>query len=727
VTLQVPTLQIADIDLPPQVERLRELAYDLWWSFNAKASRLFAWIDPEHWRRYHNPVELLINVDPSKWAGLLSDPEFLEACQQAFESLDASRSSRKFMDDQPGLLPGPVAYFSMEFGLHESLGMYSGGLGVLAGDHCKAASDLGLPLFGVGLLYRSGYFRQTVDIDGFQQHIYPDYDFARLPVQPVQSPNGGPLTVPVDLPGRVVHALVWVARVGGVHVFFLDTDIPLNDPSDKAITGLLYVRGREMRLAQEIVLGVGGVRAIRALGIQPAVWHMNEGHVATLTLERIRERVMRGESFHDACASVRRNTVFTTHTPVPAGNEVFDLDLVRRHLEPWSRDTGVPADEVTSLGVQDGQFNMTTFAIRLAASTNGVSELHGQVSSGMWKHLYPKETASPIFAITNGVHTETWIGPEMRAYLARELDADWGSLLLNPEAWGKLHEASDEGLVAARRAQKERLVRYVRERVRRQAAREGSGPSELRRIETLLDPSALTIGFARRFATYKRAVLLLQDFDRARALLLDPRRPVQLIFAGKAHPADRAGQEYIRQLAVLSRGELAGRIVFLEDYDIDMARMLVQGVDVWLNTPRKPQEASGTSGQKAAINGALNLSIADGWWAEGFNGENGFLIDGGEATLQEPVPGEGPEDPATALSQAYAKMEETQDQLDSQALYRELETRVIPFFFGGSTPGTSAEWTRMMKASIATIAPRFSARRMARDYALRVYGPAARN
>lgn len=725
MTLPLSTLQIADIDLPPEVERLRDLAYDLWWSFNPKASRLFAWIDPEHWRRYHNPVELLINVDPHTWVALLKDPEFLEAYRQAIESLDASRSAHRFMDDAPGFLPGPVAYFSMEFGLHESLGMYSGGLGVLAGDHCKAAADLGVPLFGVGLLYRSGYFRQTVDADGFQQHIYPDYDFARLPVRPVQAPGGGPLTVPVDLPGRVVHALVWVARVGGVQVFFLDTDIPLNDPADRAITGLLYVRGREMRLAQEIVLGVGGVRAIRALGIKPAVWHMNEGHVAMLTLERVRERVMRGEDFQDACAAVRKNTVFTTHTPVPAGNEVFSMDLVKQHLEPWSRDTGVPADEVTAMGAHEGMFNLTTLSIRLSSSTNGVSELHGRVSSDMWRHLWPKDADAPIFAITNGVHTETWIGPEMRTYLARELDADWGSLLLDPSAWDRLRQAPDDGLLSARRAQKERLVRYVRERVRKQSAREGYGPADLRRLETLLDPTALTIGFARRFATYKRAVLLLRDPDRAKALLLDPQRPVQLIFAGKAHPADRAGQDYIRQLAALSRGELAGRIVFLEDYDIAMARILVQGVDVWLNTPRKPLEASGTSGQKAAINGALNLSIADGWWAEGFSGDNGFLIDGGDAETVATDAGEDGAEKAPTVD--TAGLEERQDDLDAQALYRELETRVIPFFYGGRTPGSSPEWVRMMKESIATIAPRFSARRMVRDYAVRVYGPAARN
>lgn len=724
MTLNIPTLEIADIDLPEELLRLRDLAYDLWWSFNPKASRLFTWIDPEHWRRYHNPVELLINVDPNKWRELVKDPEFLQAYAQAIASLDASRTARRYMDDQPGVLSGAVAYFSMEFGLHESLGMYSGGLGVLAGDHCKAASDLGLPLFGMGLLYRSGYFRQTVDADGFQQHIYPDYDFARLPVRPVQAASGGPLVVPIDLPGRLVQAMVWVARVSGVHVFFLDTDISLNDPADRPITGLLYVRGREMRLAQEMVLGVGGVRAIRAMGLQPSVWHMNEGHVAMLTVERLRERLARGDEFTEACASIRKSTVFTTHTPVPAGNEVFSIDLVRQFLEPWASETGVATDEIVALGAHDGVFNLTALSIRLSASTNGVSELHGQVSSNMWRHLWPKGEPSPIFAVTNGVHTETWIGPEMRAYLARELDADWASLLLDPEAWKKLFQASDEGLLVARRAQKQRLIRFVRERALKQAAREGSGPSDLRRLETLLDPAALTIGFARRFATYKRAVLLLQDIERARALLMNPARPIQLIFAGKAHPADREGQEYIRKLTVLSRGEFSGKVVFLEDYDIAMGRMLVQGVDVWLNTPRKPLEASGTSGQKAAINGALNLSIADGWWAEGFSGENGFTIEGGEPALPANETN-GSEDPASAAL-AQVRREEAQDQLDALALYRELETRVVPYFFEGGSPGASPEWLRMMKASIASIAPRFSARRMVRDYLVKVYGPASR-
>jgi starch phosphorylase len=746
--MRIETLPIADIELPAATHRLRELAYDLWWSYNPRASRLFAWIDPEHWRRYHNPVELLINVDPHKWNGLLADPDFVLAYGEAIRSLDEARAAKRYHERRGSPLAGPVAYFSMEFGLHESLGVYSGGLGVLAGDHCKAASDLGVPLVGVGLLYRSGYFRQTVDIDGFQQHIYPDYDFARLPVQPARAPAGGPLTVPIDLPGRVVHALVWVARVGGVQVIFLDTDIPLNEPADRPITGILYVRGREMRLAQELVLGVGGVRALRALGIRPAVWHMNEGHVAMLALERVRERLVRGESFGDASHAVSRSTVFTTHTPVPAGNEVFSLDLVKRHLEPFSRDTGIPAEHVLGLGAHEGHFNLTVFSIRLSASTNGVSALHGEVSSNLWRHLWPDGRRAPISAITNGVHTETWAGPEIRAFFTRFVDERWEDRLLDEALWNRARDAPDGELVSAHRAQKERLVRVVRERLRKQWSREGSGPTDLRRIETLLDPSALIIGFARRFATYKRATLLLSDKERLRALLGDRERPVQLIFAGKAHPADRAGQEYIRELASLATGEFHGRVFFLEDYDIDLARMLVQGVDVWLNTPRRPQEASGTSGQKAALNGALNLSIADGWWAEAYDGENGFIIgrretarfdgpldgaNGGAAgengdVSKSPPPAAGHEATTTGIADdapAPIDPDQAQDVLDATSLYDTLEEQVVARYFENGARGDGPSWVRHMKASIATITPRFSARRMVRDYLERIYVPVA--
>ena len=702
--MNIRTLQIADIELPADVERLRDLAYDMWWSWSPAATRLFAWIDPEHWRRYHNPVQLLINVEPAHWMRLLSDPEFRRAFDLVIQDLDAYRARPRWFEQASQALPGAVAYFSMEFGIHESLGTYSGGLGVLSGDHCKAASDLGVPLVGVGLLYRSGYFRQTVDADGFQQHIYPNYDFARLPILPVQAPNGGVLTVPIDLPGRVVQAAVWKAQVGRVPVLMLDTDIPLNDPADRPITGVLYVRGREMRLCQEIVLGVGGVRALHALGIHPSVWHMNEGHVAFLGLERVRERVRAGDSLDEGLRAVSRNTVFTTHTPVPAGNEAFDKGLVRRYLDFLVREIGCEPDQLLSLGTDNGNFNMTVLAIRLSSSTNGVSKLHGAVSSAMWRHLWPGEPAEPVGAVTNGVHTPSWLGPEMRALYVSALGPDWEAHLLDPEPWKKIHEVPDEDLWAAHRGQKERLVRFVRERVRQQSARHGFSPDELRQIEGLLDPHALTIGFARRFATYKRAVLILSDMERLRALLSDAARPLQFLFAGKAHPADREGQEAIRRLVVLTQGEFRGKIVFLEDYDIEMGRMLVQGCDVWLNTPRRPHEASGTSGEKVPINGGVNVSILDGWWVEGYRGDNGWAIGDGEVDQGD--------------SQA-------QDAKDAESLYRVLETEVVPRFFDRDPKGLPRPWIATMKNSIESVVAPFSAHRMVRDYVIGSYLPAA--
>jgi starch phosphorylase len=700
--MNIPTLQVADIVLPPEVERLRDLAYDLWWSWTPAATRLFTWIDPDHWRRYHNPVQLLINVEPHHWERLLADPEFRRAYDGVVDALDAYRARTRWFEQAGHSLPGPIAYFSMEFGINESLGVYSGGLGVLAGDHCKAASDLGVPLVGVGLLYRSGYFRQTVDFDGFQQHIYPDYDFARLPVLPVESPGGGVLTVPVDLPGRVVQAAVWKAQVGRVPVLMLDTDIPLNDPADRPITGILYVRGREMRLCQEIVLGMGGVRALRALGIWPSVYHMNEGHVAFLGLERARERVSRGDGLTEALKDLALNAVFTTHTPVPAGNETFDRDLVAKYLEPWTQEVGCDVEAGLSLGMEGGSFNLTVLAIRTSSSVNGVSRLHGDVSSSMWRHLWPDRPERPVTHVTNGVHTPTWIGPEMRALFARHLGADWEDHLLEPEYWDRVHAIPDEEVWASHRSQKERLIRFVRERVRVQSARHGRSPDELRAIEGLLDPRALTIGFARRFATYKRAVLVLSDLDRVRGLLTDAARPVQFVFAGKAHPADRAGQDFIRQLVALTQGEFRGRIVFLEDYDMEVGRMLVQGCDVWLNTPRRPQEASGTSGQKSPIGGGINCSVLDGWWVEGFRGDNGWAIGDGTAVGEE------------------------SDRGDAASLYRILEQEMVPLFFDKGEDGLRHRWIAMMKASIASVVPQFSAHRMVRDYVEQIYLPASK-
>jgi starch phosphorylase len=699
----IRTLPTADIELPPSLERLRELAYDYWWSWSPVAQRLFMRIDPTTWRRYHNPVQLLLNVEPQQWMRLLSDPEFVGLYEEATAALDEYREAPSWFEENAASIKGPVAYFSMEFGIHESLGIYSGGLGVLAGDHCKAASDLGVPLVGVGLLYRSGYFRQTVDADGYQQHIYPDYDFVRLPVLPVQAPAGGTLTVPVDLPGRVVHAAVWKVQVGRVPVLMLDTDIALNDPADRPITGILYVRGREMRLCQEVVLGAGGVRALRALGIQPAVWHMNEGHVAFFGLERARERVVNGESLAKALQAVKRNTVFTTHTPVPAGNETFDRKLVKRYLEPWIRDVGCEPEEALALGADNGNFNMTALAIRLSSRSNGVSRLHGQVSSNMWRHLFDGGKEQPIGYVTNGVHTGSWVGPEMREFYTQYLGADWEKNLLNPGYWKRVGDAPDAALWAAHRAQKERLVRFVRERTRHQAARHGLSPDELRTVESLLDPQALTIGFARRFATYKRAFLVMSDLERLRAIVSDPARPVQFLFAGKAHPADREGQEVVRRLFVLTHGEFRGKLVFLEDYDIEVGRALVQGCDIWLNTPRKPQEASGTSGQKVPVNGGVNVSVLDGWWAEGFRGDNGWAI------------GDGETNPDTAA----------QDRADADALYGVLLEQAIPRFFSRDASGLPAEWIRTMKASIESVVAPFSAQRMVRDYVVDCYLPAA--
>ncbi len=458
-----------------------------------------------------------------------------------------------------------------------------------------------------------------------------------------------------------------------------------------------------MRLCQEIVLGVGGVRALSALGIHPAVWHMNEGHVAFLNLERVRERVREGDGLADALKAVARNTVFTTHTPVPAGNETFDKKLVRRYLEFWTREVGCDPDDALALGADNGSFNMTALAIRHSSRTNGVSKLHGQVSSAMWRHLFDGDNPQPVGAITNGVHTESWVGPEMRAFYAQHLDPHWGQHLLEPDFWARVRQVSDAALWAAHRSQKERLIRFVRERVRLQSARHGLSPDELRQVEGLLDPHALTIGFARRFATYKRAFLLMTDLDRLRALVSDAARPVQFIFAGKAHPADREGQEVIRQLVLLTQREFRGKLVFLEDYDIEMGRALVQGCDVWLNTPRRPQEASGTSGQKVPVNGGVNVSILDGWWAEGFRGDNGWAI------------GEGRVDPDTAA----------QDLADASSLYRALADEVVPRFFDRDEHGLPHRWIETMKASIESVVAPFSAHRMVRDYVLMSYLPAA--
>jgi len=706
---RVSTLHVADIELPRQLEGLYELAYNLWWTWSPEAIDLFASIDMEAWKLYRNPVQMLINVEPRQWYPLLENELFMSRYHAVMQDLEHYMEAEEtwFSHHHGDYRGGPFAYLSMEYGLDQSLAIYSGGLGVLSGDHCKSASDLGLPFVAVGLLYRYGYFQQAIDADGFQQHIYPEYDFTRMPLRPVSTATGRDVMVEVPFPGREVVARVWLAQVGRVPLLLLDTDIPQNHAADRPITNVLYVRGREMRLAQEILLGMGGARVLERLGIEPQIWHVNEGHSIFCQLERVRQGVASGTALEEATRRVVADTAFTTHTPVPAGNEQFDPGLIHKYLQSWCDEVGLPIEELLERGKahhDDGSFNLTALAIRTSSRVNAVSKINAEVTDRMWRHLFPHvgEGEQAIRPITNGVHTTTWMGPEIRRLLHRRLGSGWEEMLLHPEGWEQVYEIPDEELWEAHMAQKERLGRFTCSRLRDQRARHGNSPDELRAVEGLYNPRALTVGFARRFATYKRANLVFSDVERLTELVSRVDRPVQLIFAGKAHPADRPGQELIQRIFHLSLSEhLAGKVFFLENYDMRMGRMLVQGVDVWLNNPRPPLEASGTSGQKAALNGGLNFSILDGWWPEGFNEKNGWAIGNGER----------------------ADSEDEQDRRDVTALYDKLEQEVVPLYYDRGEEGLPRGWLRMMKEAIVTLTWHFSADRMVRDYVEHAYMP----
>jgi starch phosphorylase len=708
--LQFRSAPLADIELPKQVTGLRDLAYNLWWSWNPHARRMFSHINPALWAIYRNPVELLINIEPHHWEELLEDDIFMTMYQSVMHDFTKYMAAKDtwFARHHPNYRGGPFVYFSTEFGLHESLRVYSGGLGVLSGDHCKSASDLGLPFLAIGPLYKNGYFEQEIEPDGRQQHFYPAYDFSRLPILPLLGDNGRHLHVGVELADRVVQVRVWIARIGRINLLLLDTDTPKNNPADRPITGQLYVSGREMRICQELVLGIGGVKVLDALGIQPGCWHMNEGHCAFLGLERLRALLKDGAKLGEAMKEIAKNSVFTTHTPVPAGNEQFDLGLVRKYFEPYCAQTGVALDELLGTGLENGAYNLTVLALKLSSYRNGVSKLHAEVSNQMWAHLHlGKPGAKPIHAITNGIHTETWLGFRLADLFDKYLTPAWRDNLMDELFWKRgIANIPDTELWTVHELQKEALIRFARGRVRNQLARHGASPDDLRAVEELLDPKALTIGFARRFATYKRADLLFRDFDRLRHILKNPNQPVQIVFAGKAHPADKPGQELIRRIFDISRNsDLRGKIVFLENYNMRVARMLVQGVDVWLNNPRRPHEASGTSGMKAACNGAPNFSVADGWWCEAADhGKNGWTI------------GEGKEFPDP----------EQQDAHDSESLYDLLENEIAARYYKRNAEGLPVDWIKTMKASIATITPRFSTSRMVRDYVEEAYLPAAK-
>ena len=706
--VRVPSIPAAAFPLPPRLEGLRRMAYNMYWAWHPRTRGLWSLIDRTAWTRYRNPIPVISGS--TDWSRLLDDAKFLAEYHDTLAEFDqymANGADHWFQQRYGDALDGPIAYFCAEYGLHESLGIYSGGLGVLAGDHMKSASDMALPAIGVGLLYRKGYFRQSIDADGHQEHNYPDYDLSRLPLSRVQDQNGLPLTVTVALPGRELAVAVWLAQVGRVPVLLLDTDLPENDEPDRPITHILYVRGREMRLHQELVLGVGGVRAIRALGLKPAAWHLNEGHSAFLLAERARELVADGTALDRAWTTVRTNSVFTIHTPVSAGNERFEADLVRRVAGPLLDGGGVPIDKVLELGVgTDGdrsQFDMTAFSLRLTNGANAVSQLHAETANGTWTGVVDHR----ILGITNGVHGPTWIGAPIADLLERYVDADLDDLDASTQQgrfWDRLERIPARDLWDAHLRQKRELAHFAQGRLRSQFARHGEAPSVLAELDAALDPSILTIGFARRFATYKRAGLLFSDIDRLARMLWDAERPLQVIFAGKAHPADRPGQKVIQEIFQISRSpKMRGRVFILEDYDMRVGRYLVQGVDVWLNNPRRPLEASGTSGMKAAQNGVPNVSVLDGWWDEGFAEDNGWAIGGRETDADESA----------------------QDWADSQDLYRILEEEILPRYYARDGNGIPPDWLAVMRRAMATSLWQFATTRMLREYTERLYLPAA--
>ena len=696
------------------VARLSELAHNLWWIWNPAAQALFEMIDPELWTLVnHNPVKFLRRVSQRKLDAAAADPAYLAHYAAVMTALDAymhPAAPTWYSHTHGDAADRLIAYFSAEFGLHESLPIYSGGLGILSGDHCKTASDLGLPFVGVGFLYPQGYFTQQIDADGRQQAIYEKLDFADAPATPALGPDGKQVTISVELPGRTVYAKVWRLQVGRIPLYLMDTDVAQNAPGDRELSARLYGGDQQMRVSQEIVLGIGGVRALRALGLKPSVWHMNEGHAAFLQLERIRELVEgKGLPFDTALWAARADSLFTTHTPVPAGNDAFPFDLMERFFGNYWGRLGLDRERFMALGRWEQpwgwQFSMTVLALRTAGLANGVSELHGQVSRKMWRALWPDVPLPevPIGYVTNGVHTDTWLDPELATLLDRYLGAAWRDGLDDRATWAAVTAIPDAELWAQHAAAKRRMIAFVRERLVKRLMRLNAGPAEVNAAAAVLDPNAFTIGFARRFATYKRATLIFRDQERLKRLLNDPARPMQIVFAGKAHPADEPGKAFIQQIYQLSQQPgFAGKIVFVEDYDANIARHLVSGVDVWLNNPRRPLEASGTSGQKAGLNGVPNFSVLDGWWREGYDGRNGWAI---------------------GAEREYTS-EAAQDEADALSLYQTLEQVLIPRFFERDAVGLPASWLAAMRDSMATVGPDYSFDRMLKEYAHAYYLPA---
>jgi len=701
--------------LPPSLTRLAELAYNLRWTWDSDTIELFRRLSQDLWESTnHNPVLLLGSISQDRLQAAAEDDGFLahfnRVCQQFDEYIQNGNTwyTKHYKDAQPGR----VAYFSPEFGLTDCIPIYSGGLGVLSGDHLKSASDLGLDLVGVGLLYQLGYFSQYLSPDGWQQEYYPTNDFYNMPVQVVRGSDGLPITVQINYPDAPVTAQTWRIQVGRVTLYMLDSNLQQNRPKDREITGKLYGGDREMRIRQEILLGIGGYRALRTLNLEPTVCHMNEGHAAFLCLERARALMEEhGLAFDEAAELARSGNIFTTHTSVPAGIDVFAPELVDRYFAGWYASLGISRDKFLSLGRQNPAdakepFSMAILAVRMSSATNGVSKLHAEVARRLWQGLWPQvpEDEVPIGSITNGVHLRSWISNDMATLLDRYLGPRWTEAPTDPSVWARIQEIPDEELWRTHERRRARLAHFARTRLQSQLLARGAPPNEVEVATEVLDPDALTIGFARRFATYKRATLILHDPDRLARILNDPDHPVQLIIAGKAHPNDQAGKELIRQIVAFSRQEeFRHRIVFLENYDVNIARYMVQGVDVWMNTPRRPQEASGTSGMKAAANGVLNLSVLDGWWDEAYSPEVGWAIGRGE-TYEDT---------------------EYQDNVESQIIYELLEQDIMPLFYNRGRDDLPRGWIAKMKACMAILAPKFSTGRMVAQYTESYYAPTA--
>ncbi|HEX2451245.1 MAG TPA: alpha-glucan family phosphorylase [Gemmatimonadales bacterium] len=696
--------------LPGRIEGLGSIAMNLWWSWNPEARGLFRSMDRLLWHRVrHNPLDFLCQVDPASVAASASDSEFLRRYDEVLLRMqhDLTTKDTWFSRTYPELDGRPVAYFCAEFGLHASVPIYSGGLGVLAGDHCKAASDLGVPLVGVGLFYMKGYFDQRLRLDGWQQDSDEEYEITRTPLEPVQGRNREPFVTVVETGGRPVHVRAWRIRVGRVPIYLLDTNLEANHAEDRGLMNKLYAGGPELRLRQEWILGVGGVRVLRAMGISPSVWHANEGHAAFMMVERVREFVAAGASYEDALKQVRATSVFTTHTPVPAGHDAFPVTLLEECTGPVWPALGTDREGFFRLGRHPSmpdQFHMTVAAIRCSARVNGVSRQHGQVSRHIWRELWPSRPweAVPIGHVTNGVHLRTWMASAVMSLLDEHLGADWRQRKSSPDLWDQVLRLDRRRLWETHLRLKAVLIDHVREDARHRFAGQHREAAQVVGAGTLLDPAALTIGFARRFATYKRATLIFRDLDRLRRLLTSARRPVQIVFAGKAHPADNPGKEVLQSVYQFARDPaFEGRVAFLEDYDMHLAHLLVQGTDVWLNLPRVPLEASGTSGMKAALNGVPQLGTLDGWWKEGYDGLGGWAI------------------PA-APEQADA------DEHDADQFYRLLEEQVIPLYYTRDSHGVPMGWVEKMRHAIRLAGSRFSARRMMQDYVQEYYTPAIR-